>query len=161
MIHFKSYISVLFFLFFVLITVLNAQETNNIIIKNNYKDVYFNVEIARKKIDRDKGLMFRKNLKLDKGMLFIFPNESKVSMWMKNTLVPLDIIFISKNYKIVDIINNAKAMSKEILTSKVKAKYALEINAGLVKKLNIKIGNSIYFEEINSPKFYKNKNTNW
>ena len=151
MIHFKSYISVLFFLFFVLITVLNAQETKNIIIKNNYKDVYFNVEIARKKIDRDKGLMFRKNLKLDKGMLFIFPNESKVSMWMKNTLVPLDIIFISKNYKIVDIINNAKAMSKDILTSKVKAKYALEINAGLVKKLNIKIGNNIYFEEINSP----------
>ena len=151
MIHFKSYISVLFFLFFVLITVLNAQETKNIIIKNNYKDVYFNVEIARKKIDRDKGLMFRKNLNLDKGMLFIFPNESKVSMWMKNTLVPLDIIFISKNYKIVDIINNAKAMSKDILTSKVKAKYALEINAGLVKKLNIKIGNNIYFEEVNSP----------
>ena len=151
MIHFKSYISVLFFLFFVLITVLNAQETKNIIIKNNYKDVYFNVEIARKKIDRDKGLMFRKNLKLDKGMLFIFPNESKVSMWMKNTLISLDIIFISKNYKIVDIINNAKAMSKEILTSKVKAKYALEINAGLVKKLNIKIGNNIYFEEVNSP----------
>ena len=151
MFHFKSYISVLIFLFFALITVLNAQETTNIIIKNNYKDVYFNVEIARKKIDRDKGLMFRKNLNLDKGMLFIFPNESKVSMWMKNTLVSLDIIFISKNYKIVDIINNAKAMSKEILTSKVKAKYALEINAGLVKKLNIKIGNNIYFEEVNSP----------
>ena len=151
MFHFKSYISVLILLFFVLITVLNAQETTNIIIKNNIKDVYFNVEIARKKIDRDKGLMFRKNLNLDKGMLFIFPNESKVSMWMKNTLISLDIIFISKNYKIVDIINNTKAMSKEILTSKVKAKYALEINAGLVKKLNIKIGNNIYFEEVNSP----------
>jgi uncharacterized membrane protein (UPF0127 family) len=151
MFHFKSYISVLIFLFFALITVLNAQETTNIIIKNNYKDVYFNVEIARKKIDRDKGLMFRKNLNLDKGMLFIFPNESKLSMWMKNTLVSLDIIFISKNHKIVDIINNAKAMSKEILTSKVKAKYALEINAGLVKKLNINIGNNIYFEEVNSP----------
>ena len=151
MFHFKSYISVFILLYFVLITVLNAQETTNIIIKNNYKDVYFNVEIARKKIDRDKGLMFRKNLNLDKGMLFIFPNESKVSMWMKNTLISLDIIFISKNYKIVDIINNAKIKSKEILTSKVKAKYALEINAGLVKKLNIKIGNNIYFEEINSP----------
>ena len=150
MFHFKSYISVLILLFFVLITVLNAQDTTNIIIKNNYNNVYFNVEIARKKIDRDKGLMFRKNLNLDKGMLFIFPNESKVSMWMKNTLISLDIIFISKNYKIVDIINNAKAMSKEILTSKVKAKYALEINAGLVKKLNIKIGNNIYFEEVNS-----------
>ena len=151
MFHFKCYISVFILLYFVLITVLNTQETTNIIIKNNIKDVYFNVEIARKKIDREKGLMFRKNLNLDKGMLFIFPNESKVSMWMKNTLISLDIIFISKNYKIVDIINDAKIMSKEILTSKVKAKYALEINAGLVKKLNIKIGNNIYFEEINSP----------
>ena len=149
MFHFKSYLSVLILLFFVLITVLNAQETTNIIIKNNIKDVYFNVEIARKKIDREKGLMFRKNLNLDKGMLFIFPNESKVSMWMKNTLISLDIIFISKNYKIVDIINSTKVMSKEVLTSKVKAKYALEINAGLVKKLNIKIGNNIYFEEVN------------
>ena len=151
MFHFKSYISILILLLFLLITVLNAQETTNIIIKNNYKDIYFNVEIARKKIDRDKGLMFRENLNIDKGMLFIFPNESKVSMWMKNTLISLDIIFISKNHKIVDIINNAKAMSKEILTSKVKAKYALEINAGLVKKLNINIGNNIYFEEVNSP----------
>ena len=148
MFHLKSYISVFILLCFVLITVLNAKETTNIIIQNNIKDVYFNVEIARKKIDRDKGLMFRKNLNLDKGMLFIFPNESKLSMWMKNTLVSLDIIFISKNHKIVDIINNAKAMSKEILTSKVKAKYALEINAGLVKKLNIEIGNNIYFDEI-------------
>lgn len=150
MFHLKSYISVFILLCFVLITVLNAKETTNIIIQNNIKDVYFNVEIARKKIDREKGLMFRKNLSLDKGMLFIFPNESKVSMWMKNTLISLDIIFISKNYKIVDIINNAKAMSKEILTSKVKSKYVLEINAGLVKKLNIKIGNNIYFEEVNS-----------
>ena len=151
MFHFKSYISAIILLFFLLNTLLNAQETTNIIINNDIKDLYFNVEIARKKIDRDKGLMFRKNLSLGKGMLFIFPSESKVSMWMKNTLISLDIIFVSKNYKIVDIINNAKAMSKEILTSKVKAKYALEINAGLVKKLNIKIGNNIYFEEINSP----------
>ena len=151
MFHFKSYISAIILLFFLLNTLLNAQETTNIIIKNNIKDIYFNVEIAREKVDRDKGLMFRKNLNLGKGMLFIFPNESKVSMWMKNTLISLDIIFVSKNYKIVDIVNNAKAMSKEILTSRVKAKYAVEINAGLVKKLNIKIGNNIYFEEVNSP----------
>ena len=82
-------------------------------------------------------------------MLFIFPNEARISMWMKNTLISLDIIFISKNKKIVDIINNAKAMSEVILISKVKAKYALEINSGLVKKLKIQIGNDVYFEKIN------------
>ena len=106
------------------------------------------MEVVRKKIERERGLMFRKSLNLNRGMLFIFTNESKVNMWMKNTLISLDIIFISKDYKIVDIINNAKAMSKDILTSSVEAKYALEINAGLVKKLNIKIGNNINFEEV-------------
>ena len=52
MFHFKSYISVFILLYFILITVLNAQETTNIIIRNDIKDAYFNVEIARKKIDK-------------------------------------------------------------------------------------------------------------
>ena len=148
MFHFKNILLRLFFFSLLFIPLLKAEETTKVIINNNIKDIHFNVEVVRKKIERERGLMFRKSLNLNRGMLFIFTNESKVNMWMKNTLISLDIIFISKNYKIVDIINNAKAMSKEILTSKVKAKYALEINAGLVKKLNIKIGNNINFEEV-------------
>ena len=146
MFHFKNFISILLLL---LSPLLNADETIKIIIKNSIKEIYFNAEVAEKKIDREKGLMFRKNLNINEGMLFIFPIESKINMWMKNTLISLDIIFISKNNKIVDIINNTKVMSKDILTSSVKSKYALEINAGLVQKLDIKIGNNIYFEEIN------------
>ena len=149
MFHFKNFISLLFLLSFLLTSLLNAEETIKVIIKNGKKNIYFITEVAKKKIEREKGLMFRKNLDKNKGMLFVFPSESKVSMWMKNTLISLDIIFISKNNKIVDIIKNTKTMTKEILTSSIKAKYALEINAGLVKKLNIKIGNNIYFEKIN------------
>ena len=148
MFHFKNFLLRLFFFSLLFIPLLKAEETTKVIINNNIKDIHFNVEVVRKKIEREKGLMFRKSLNLNRGMLFIFTNESKVNMWMKNTLISLDIIFISKDYKIVDIINNAKAMSKDILTSSVEAKYALEINAGLVKKLNIKIGNNINFEEI-------------
>ena len=148
MFHFKNFLSRLFFFLFLSIPLLKAEDTTKVIINNNIKDIYFNAEIVKTKIKRERGLMFRKNLNLNRGMLFIFPNESKVSMWMKNTLISLDIIFISKNYKIVDIIKNTKAMSKYIITSSVKAKYALEINAGLVKKHNIKIGNNIYFEEV-------------
>ena len=148
MFHFKNFLSRLFFFSLLFIPLLKAEETTKVIINNNIKDIHFNVEVVRKKIERERGLMFRKSLNLNRGMLFIFTNESKVNMWMKNTLISLDIIFISKDYKIVDIINNAKAMSKDILTSSVEAKYALEINAGLVKKLNIKIGNNINFEEV-------------
>ena len=148
MFHFKNILLKLFFFSLLFIPLLKAEETTKVIINNNIKDIHFNVEVVRKKIERERGLMFRKSLNLNRGMLFIFTNESKVNMWMKNTLISLDIIFISKDYKIVDIINNAKAMSKDILTSSVEAKYALEINAGLVKKLNIKIGNNINFEEV-------------
>ena len=148
MFHFKNILLRLFFFSLLFIPLLKAEETTKVIINNNIKDIHFNVEVVRKKIERERGLMFRKSLNLNRGMLFIFPNESKVNMWMKNTYISLDIIFISKDYKIVDIINNAKAMSKDILTSSVEAKYALEINAGLVKKLNIKIGNNINFEEV-------------
>lgn len=148
MFHFKNILLRLFFFSLLFIPLLKAEETTKVIINNNIKDIHFNVEVVRKKIERERGLMFRKSLNLNRGMLFIFTNESKVNMWMKNTLISLDIIFISKDYKIVDIINNAKAMSKDILTSSVEAKYALEINAGLVKKLNIKIGNNINFEEV-------------
>ena len=148
MFHFKNTLLRLFFFSLLFIPLLKAEETTKVIINNNIKDIHFNVEVVRKKIERERGLMFRKSLNLNRGMLFIFTNESKVNMWMKNTLISLDIIFISKNYKIVDIIKNTKAMSKDILTSSIEAKYALEINAGLVKKLNIKIGNDINFEEV-------------
>ena len=148
MFHFKNTLLRLFFFSLLFIPLLKAEETTKVIINNNIKDIHFNVEVVRKKIERERGLMFRKSLNLNRGMLFIFPNESKINMWMKNTLISLDIIFISKNYKIVDIIKNTKAMSKDILTSSIEAKYALEINAGLVKKLNIKIGNNINFEEV-------------
>ena len=105
MFHFKNILLRLFFFSLLFIPLLKAEETTKVIINNNIKDIHFNVEVVRKKIERERGLMFRKSLNLNRGMLFIFTNESKVNMWMKNTLISLDIIFISKDYKIVDIIN--------------------------------------------------------
>ncbi len=149
MFHFKNFISLLFLSLLLITLPLRAKEIIEVTIKNNLKEIYFYAEIAKNKIEREKGLMFRKNLKKDQAMLFIFPNQLKISIWMKNTLIPLDIIFISKNKKIVDIINNAKAMTEDIHISRVEAKYALEINSGLAKELKIQIGNDIYFEERN------------
>jgi uncharacterized membrane protein (UPF0127 family) len=95
---------------------------------------------------RSKGLMFRSELDIDRGMLFVFPAESYVSVWMKNTLISLDIIFISKNMMVVDLVEKASPMSKDIYTSKENTKYILEINSGLIKSLNINLGDKINIE---------------
>lgn len=116
-------------------------------IKSNNEEIYFNVEIANTENQRIKGLMNRDDIKNNEGMLFIFPSEHKVNMWMKDTYIPLDIIFISKNKYIVDIIKNTKPESKTILQSKFVAKYVLEIKAGLVEFLNINIGDIVSFEK--------------
>ena len=67
-------------------------------------NISFMIEIADTNKKRRKGLMYKKSLGDNEGMLFIFPSESFISMWMKNTFISLDIIFRSKNYQIVDII---------------------------------------------------------
>ena len=91
--------------------------------------------------------MYRKKLLNNEGMLFIFPNEKIIQLWMKNTYIPLDVIFISKNKVIVDTKRNMKKLSESIIKSKVKSKYALEFNAGLIDKLDIKIGDKVLFNE--------------
>ena len=111
------------------------------------KNITFNVEIAKTIEERRTGLMYRKKLLNNEGMLFIFPREKIIQLWMKNTYIPLDVIFISENKVIVDIKKNMEKLSETIVKSKVKSRYALEFNAGLINKLDIKIGDKVLFNE--------------
>ena len=99
----------------------------------------FEVELARSGSEILRGLMFRKSLCKNCGMLFIFKDSSPRSFWMKNTLIPLDIVFIGENYEIVNI-SKAVPCKKEpckIYRSKSPAKYVLEVNIGEFKKEDI------------------------
>tara|TARA_B100001741_G_C16424317_1_gene537841 strand:- start:150 stop:590 length:441 start_codon:yes stop_codon:yes gene_type:complete len=145
MMHFKILIIILVFVTNILF--LNSKETINLSISSDDKINNFKVEIAKTYEERSKGLMFRDYISDNMGMLFIFPNEDLISMWMKNTLFSLDILFISKNKIIVDLKKNAKKLSNSLITSKIKAKYVLEINSGLIDKYKINIGDQLYFEE--------------
>ena len=145
MMHFKILIIILVFVTNILF--LNSKETINLSISSDDKINNFKVEIAKTYKERSKGLMFRDYISDNMGMLFIFPNEDLISMWMKNTLFSLDILFISKNKIIVDLKKNAKKLSNSLITSKIKAKYVLEINSGLIDKYKINIGDQLYFEE--------------
>ncbi|MCK5830967.1 MAG: DUF192 domain-containing protein [Methylococcales bacterium] len=109
----------------------------------------FNVEIARTELQRNIGLMYRKFLPQYNGMLFIFEEEVIQRVWMKNTLISLDVIFISAENNVVSIIKNLQPCSKQlcrIFESAKKSKYMLELNAGMVQKNGIKIGQKILFE---------------
>ena len=106
----------------------------------------FDVEIADTPQKREIGLMNRKNMLADDGMFFIFEKEGIHNFWMKNTLIPLDIIWIDMNDKIIFIQKNAQPCKVEQCESfgpNQKAKYVLEINSGLAEEMGIEAGNKI------------------
>ena len=143
MMHFKFIY--LTFSFFLISFYTFSNEKIEVSIYN--KNITFNVEVAKTIEERRTGLMYRKKLLNNEGMLFIFPREKIIQLWMKNTYIPLDVIFISKNKVIVDIKKNMEKLSETIVKSKVKSRYALEFNAGLINKLNIEIGDKVLFNE--------------
>ena len=105
-----------------------------------------NVEIADDDRERSQGLMFREMLQDDHGMLFVYPDEKFRAFWMKNTLIPLDMIFINAHQEIVDIHTAYPCKEQEPCQpygSEDKAQYILEVNAGFAEKNNLKTGDSV------------------
>jgi len=116
---------------------------DNLDIINNYKDkITYAVEVVKSQSDQEIGLMYRNRLKEKTGMLFIFKKEKKATFWMKNTYIPLDIIFIKEDGTIDSIKFNAEPLKTKKIQSKDKIAAVLEINAGEAKKFNFNI-NSI------------------
>ena len=111
-------------------------------IDNGDKWIDVLIEIADDNEERMKGLMFRENLGENSGMLFIFEDDSPQSFWMKNTLIPLDIIFINEGFEIIDIKNAVPCTTDpcRIYSSERPAKFVLEVNSGFAAKKGISIG---------------------
>ncbi|MFD1063949.1 DUF192 domain-containing protein [Winogradskyella litorisediminis] len=103
------------------------------------------IEIADDEYQTQTGLMYRNSMETHQGMLFIFPNEAPRSFYMKNTRIPLDIIYISKDSSIVSFQKNAKPFDESSLPSNANAQFVLEVNAGLSEKWKLKIGDKIQF----------------
>ena len=103
----------------------------------------FSVEMATTEEEKEKGLMFRKELADGKGMLFDFSPEQEGSMWMKNTYISLDMIFIRADGRILRIAENTEPMSTRIIPSGGLAKGVLEVIAGTAKKYGIEPGDRV------------------
>jgi len=103
----------------------------------------FSVEMATTEQEKETGLMYRKELADGKGMLFDFSPEQEVSMWMKNTYISLDMIFIRADGRILRIAENTEPLSTKIIPSRGLAKGVLEVIAGTAKKYGIEPGDRV------------------
>jgi len=106
------------------------------------------VEIARKPAERNLGLMYRKTLDKDNGMLFIFEDEIKHTFTMKNTFIPLDMIFIGRDMRIAGWVENAKPLSQEQFSIARPSQYVLEVNAFFCRDQGLTIGDEVTFKNI-------------
>ncbi len=114
---------------------------------NDSDSIIFNIdiELATTEEEHARGLMFRKQMDENKGMLFMFPYEDWRSFWMRNTLIPLDIIYVNAKREVVSICKNAKTLDETSLPSEAPAMYVIEINAGLCDKYGIDKGTKVNF----------------
>jgi uncharacterized protein len=106
------------------------------------------IEIAATEYTREKGLMARTTMEENQGMLFIFDYPQVQTFWMKDTILPLDMLFVDENKKIVHIAYDAVPFSEAQISSEKPAQYVLEVNAGYCKKHNIEVGDKINYHKL-------------
>jgi uncharacterized protein len=103
----------------------------------------FRIEVARSGRQQAQGLMYRRRLAADAGMLFVYRRTQVIEMWMRNTFIPLDMLFIASNGRIAHIAERTTPQSLETISSREKVNFVLELNAGTVARLKIKIGDRV------------------
>lgn len=126
------------------------KPTTPLIIKAANGDIRFMVEVANTPQDLQTGLMHRTNLGFNSGMIFNIYPVRPTAMWMKNTKIPLDMLFVGPDTSIIMIKENAAPMSEEHIICKEPVRAVIEINAGQVKRHGIKVGDKVVHAILNS-----------
>ena len=132
-----------FIAFLPLVTTSCASSGERITATVNGSRLY--LEVASTESARAQGLMYRKELARDAGMVFIFPETAQHSFWMKNTPLSLDIIFLDQEKQVVGIIESAVPYSTRSVGVSAPSKYVIEVNAGVADELKIEIGTRVEF----------------
>ncbi len=103
------------------------------------------VEVADANSKREVGLMYRKSMDADAGMIFLFKSPTRLNFWMHNTELPLDMIFAGANLRVVGVVTNAEPFSEKLLGVEADSQYVLEVNAGFCARNGIKAGDRLDF----------------
>jgi uncharacterized membrane protein (UPF0127 family) len=141
---------VLLLLFGVLLNAACQAQPKVIISTKAGREVAFDVEIADTPAKRQLGLQYRRELAENRGMLFLFANEREQSFWMKNTPIPLDMVFINGDQKIVGIVQEAAPFSLDTRSVSVPSRFVLEIKGGLSRRYGMQTGDRVRFEGVRS-----------
>ncbi len=111
----------------------------------------FSVEVMRTPAEHEKGLMFRRYLPDGRGMLFDFGRDEAVQMWMKNTYIPLDMVFIGRNGKVVSVAADTEPLSERIIPSGGPVTSVVELNAGVAAKIGLAVGDQVRLPQMRLP----------
>lgn len=111
--------------------------------EKNAETCRFDAELAITPAEQAKGLMFRKTMEEYHAMFFVFDRDEIRHFWMRNTLIPLDMIFVDGSFFVVDVHRGAKPLDEKIISSRKPARYVLEVNAGKATKCHIKPGSKV------------------
>lgn len=106
------------------------------------------VQLARTDEQRTRGLMYRQHLPMGAGMLFVFPADEVHSFWMKNTLIPLDMIFITSDMTVAGVVENAEPMTLTSRSIPAPSRYVLEVSGGFARTHGIATGTRVAFEHM-------------
>ncbi len=129
----------------------DLRNAPTVVVPATGRDVTFRVEVARTPPEHERGLMYRSHLDADAGMLFLFDRPQALTFWMKNTLIPLDMLFIDSDRKIVGIVENAEPQTLTSRRVDAPAQYVLEIGGGLAARLGFRPGATVEFHDVSGP----------
>lgn len=120
-----------------------AGELESLTLVTSSGEHVFKVEVMRTDEQRARGLMFRRHMPADRGMLFDFKTEQRVMMWMRNTYIPLDMIFITRTGIVVNVAEDTEPLSERTIPSAAPAYAVLEVNAGVARRIGLKPGDQV------------------
>ena len=136
------------FVVVLILFVLSLHPKKDLEIQTQNGIVHYRVEEALTPKQQEKGLMNRKKLDSQNGMIFLFPTQRVIRMWMKNTLIPLDMIFFDPNGWVTSVHHNAKPQDLSAISSELPVQGVLEINAGEAEQLGICEGSRLLLENM-------------
>ncbi len=122
--------------------------TQEIVLETKNEKIQLTAEIADSTEEREKGLMDRKELADGNGMLFVFPDSAERKFWMKNTLIPLDLLFFDENKSVVSSVESMQPCDTpacQTYDSYIPAEYALELPTGFIAKHKVKLGDKLFY----------------
>ena len=127
------------------------SETNALFTAPDGRKSSFRVEVADTPDRRERGLMHRAALDADRGMVFVFPSDDVQTFWMKNTLIPLDMVFVEASGRVAGVVEDARPLTLDPRSVGTRSRYVVELNSRVAKSKGIGPGATVVFEPALKP----------